>query len=263
MNKSILKKDLDAEHYRNHSSYQYESAMALIEEHPFKETDNILDVGCGDGRITAELAKRVSLGKAIGLDLSESMIALAASSFTQESYPNLEFHVCNAEEIPYKNQFDVVLSANCLHWVPDKRKAFQGMLDALVPGGSLHILMGSKEGGFGDRMVEISNDERWKKYTSQATTPGSVTASDCRTLLEELGAAVHFCEVRERTAEFSGREDFKAFISIWIDYYLPLPDELREEYLNMVVDYVVEQSVDKEGGQIHLPFKGLVIKAIK
>lgn len=259
----MIKKDLDAVHYRNHSSYQYESALKLMEKYPFQETDRILDVGCGEGRITAELSRRVPKGRAVGLDLSASMIALASTSFKEEEYPNLAFQVCNAEEIPYKNQFDIVMSANCLHWVQDKRKAFQGMMDALVPGGTLHVLMGSKEGGFGNSMVEIGNDERWNKYFSKATTPGSVSAPECRQLLEECGAQVDLCEVRESIACFDGKEDFAAFISIWIDYYTPLPDGLREEYLNLVVDRVAELTLKKEEQRIYLPIKGLVIKARK
>lgn len=263
MNWRFTEYDLDANHYRNHSSYQFEAATKLIGAHTFREDDHVLDVGCGEGRVTAELSKRVPKGKVVGLDLSESMISLACSSFTKNEYPNLEFHVCNAEDITYTNQFNVVISANCLHWVKDKHAAFQGMMNALIPGGKLLVLMGTKDGGFGNQMEEIMQDDKWKHFSSLATIPPSFYASDCRNLLEELGAKIHVCEVREEIAEFNNKEDFASFIGMWIQYYFPLPEGLREEYLNLVVDHIAKKSLNTEGDKIRLPFKGLIIDATK
>jgi trans-aconitate methyltransferase len=263
MAKSVTRPDLDAMHYRNHSSYQYESAMNLLATHSFKENDRLLDVGCGDGRITAELSKRLPKGKVVGLDLSPSMISLAKDSFSKEAYPNLEYHVCNAEEIPYKEQFDAVMSVNCLHWVEDKRKAFHGMMEALVPGGDLLILMGTKDEDLPNFFIEASKDKKWEQYAPHPAYSKEMSIAECREMLEELGAQVRVCEVKEKIASFDSKEEFASFIKIWVNYYFPLPEALQQEYLNQVIDGVANYSIKTEDERIHLPFKGLVIKARK
>ena len=51
---------------------------------------------------------------AIGVDSSQSMIKRA-----KEQYPNIEFMVCDALELPFNRQFDVVFSNAVFHWISD------------------------------------------------------------------------------------------------------------------------------------------------
>jgi 2-polyprenyl-3-methyl-5-hydroxy-6-metoxy-1,4-benzoquinol methylase len=67
----------DAEGYRKHSSLQRKWAMESLEVFPFHENDQVLDLGCGDDSITAEIAAKVPSGKVIGLDISEEMLLVA------------------------------------------------------------------------------------------------------------------------------------------------------------------------------------------
>lgn len=71
-----------AEAYHNHSEIQQEWAMELIGSFPFQGTEEILDFGCGDGKITAWISKLVPQGSVTGYDISPSMIALAQSLYT-------------------------------------------------------------------------------------------------------------------------------------------------------------------------------------
>lgn len=260
---NLTKLDLDAIHYRNNSRFQYEAAKGLIESYPFKETDRVLDVGCGDGRITAELAKRLYKGRVIGADLSPSMISLAKSSFPKKEYPNLEYLVSDAEELKYSNHFDVVMSVSCLHWVVDKRKAFTNIVEALVPGGALLVLVGTKDGNFPDFFEEATQDNRWKDYPRHKAFSKGLSAQEYKDLVEDLGFKVIEFELQEKGAIFNNREEVASFIKIWTNYYLPLPKELQEDYFNLVIEKVLSSSLDKEDNRIYLPFKGLVMKAIK
>jgi len=76
--------------------------------------ENILDVGCGTGYLTAELAKKYPNGKVIGCDLASGMIEVAKTKHRQ---PNLTFEIADAEELPYQNnRFDLVVSSSTLQW---------------------------------------------------------------------------------------------------------------------------------------------------
>ncbi len=88
--------DLDAQHYQAHSQAQYNRAQELLTPGYFDKNASVLDAGCGDGKITAEVASLVLKGRVLGIDASPNMIRLARSSF---QLSNLEFRCMKAEEI--------------------------------------------------------------------------------------------------------------------------------------------------------------------
>ena len=87
---------------------------------------NVLDVGCGTGDFLRLLAPIVSPGKAVGVDLSETMIAEARQR-SAEKVENLSFRVGSVLELPFQAaSFDRVLATQLLLHVPDPVKALGG-----------------------------------------------------------------------------------------------------------------------------------------
>ena len=93
--------DLNATHYRKNSKLQMGLAQELLSDLKFDPAAKVLDVGCGDGRITAEIAQQVLKGKVIGIDASSSMIDLGKATYPASDYKNLQFHLAKAEEFSY------------------------------------------------------------------------------------------------------------------------------------------------------------------
>ena len=81
----------DAREYEKHSQGQLKWARELIEKISLKGTENVLDLGCGDGKVTADISKIVSEGSIIGVDNSAEMIKLAKDRHSEAIYPNLSF----------------------------------------------------------------------------------------------------------------------------------------------------------------------------
>ena len=79
----------DAQEYEKHSQGQHKWARELIEKISLYGNENVLDLGCGDGKVTAEISKIVSKGSIIGVDNSADMIKLATDRFSSAIYPNL------------------------------------------------------------------------------------------------------------------------------------------------------------------------------
>ncbi len=62
-------------------------------------SEYILDIGCGDGKITATISRELPDGMILGTDVSPSMIHFAKNTFPMEEYRNLDFILMSAEEV--------------------------------------------------------------------------------------------------------------------------------------------------------------------
>jgi trans-aconitate 2-methyltransferase len=134
----------NAEDYAKHSSPQYQWAKELIPKLKLSGNERLLDIGCGDGKITAVLAKSLPQGRIIGVDNSEDMINLARANFPSSTYPNLSFQVMDARVLSFECYFDRVFSNAALHWVIDHRPILRGVQRSLRNGGRLLFQMGGK-----------------------------------------------------------------------------------------------------------------------
>ena len=89
----------NAADYAANSAAQQIWARELIAQLHLRGDEHILDVGCGDGKVTAELARAVPKGSVTGIDASPEMIRFARKTFSPGKHPNLEFQVMDAREI--------------------------------------------------------------------------------------------------------------------------------------------------------------------
>ncbi|HJW65587.1 MAG TPA: class I SAM-dependent methyltransferase [Candidatus Bathyarchaeia archaeon] len=105
----------------------------------------LLDIGCGDSKITAQLASSLPGGCVVGIDNSEGMVDLARRNFPQTAYPNLHFQRMNVQSLDFQDQFDRVFSNAALHWVIDQRPVLKGVQRSLKAGGSLLFQMGQRQ----------------------------------------------------------------------------------------------------------------------
>lgn len=99
----------------------------------------LLDVGCGPGHLTAQVARRFADLKCIGLDSNEAMLALARRNFRGEA--RLGFVRGDAERLPLTaNSVNVVISSLSMHHWTSPSEALREILRVLAPGGRMVIL---------------------------------------------------------------------------------------------------------------------------
>jgi trans-aconitate 2-methyltransferase len=105
--------EFNGEAYKTASTHQKEWGNQIIANLTLNGTERILDLGCGDGALTAQLAAKVPGGSVLGIDSSQSMIDTAL----QHLQPNLSFRVLDINNLDYDDEFDVIFSNAALHWV--------------------------------------------------------------------------------------------------------------------------------------------------
>ena len=92
-----------------------------------------LDVGCGTGAFTELILKNCAPEKVVAIDPSPQQVEHARKTITA---PQADFRAGTAVYLPFRiGEFDVVVSALVIHFIPDRPKAFREMLRVTKPGG--------------------------------------------------------------------------------------------------------------------------------
>jgi ubiquinone/menaquinone biosynthesis C-methylase UbiE len=149
---------------------------------------NLLDIGCGPGTITADLARLVAPGSVTGIDASEEVITAARTGSADSGLSNLEFAVGDLYALEYpEGSFDVVHVHQVLQHLSDPVGALLQMRRVLKPGGILAV----RESDFGgfvwsppDRLLD-----RWMELYHQVTRHNQAEADAGRFLLGWTRAA--------------------------------------------------------------------------
>lgn len=128
--------DWNAERYHELSAPQQAWGRRVLERLPLEGHERVLDLGCGTGRITSEIAARVPRGGVVGLDRSESMLR-TASAWLREHAPGAGLVLGDGAQLPFSRVFDAVFSGATFHWIFDHPALFRSIVTALRPGGRL------------------------------------------------------------------------------------------------------------------------------
>jgi trans-aconitate 2-methyltransferase len=123
-------KDWDAASYHRLSEPQFAWGLDVLARIELRGDERALDVGCGTGRLTLELIRRLPRGSVVALDYSDAMVTQARA--------RLERIVrADAAALPFASRFDLVFSTATFHWVSDHGRLFASLFTALAPGGRL------------------------------------------------------------------------------------------------------------------------------
>jgi trans-aconitate methyltransferase len=127
--------EFDGQKYEKASAHQKEWGAKLIAELGLSGTERVLDLGCGDGVLTAQIAALLPRGEAVGIDASQGMIDVAR----RKQGRNLRFLLMDINELSFVEEFDAVFSNATLHWIKDHEPLLQNVRRALRPGGVLRF----------------------------------------------------------------------------------------------------------------------------
>jgi trans-aconitate methyltransferase len=201
-----------------------------------RDGQRILDVGCGDGVLTAKIAGTGAT--VIGVDASESMVAAAREL-------GLDVRLVNAANMNFAAEFDAVFSNAALHWMHDQPAVLAAIHRSLKPGGRFVAEMGG-QGNIAAIRVAVA--AVLARHGIDAVDNANVfyTADGYRQLLEQAGFVVDTIELEPRPTFL--REGMRAWLTTFRAGVLEwLPEAERETALDEMVALLGPVLQDADG----------------
>jgi len=227
----------NADRYARNARFVANLATPVMDLLAPRAGERILDLGCGDGVLTRELA---DLGcRVIGADASPELVDAARAL-------GLDVRVIDGQALAFENDFDAVFSNAALHWMPDARAVLTGVAHALVPGGRFVAEMGGHgncativralERGLEQRGVDAAAHNPWYFPTPEAYAQA----------LEQAGFDVASMQLEPRPTELPG--DVLGWLETFAGSFVSaLPPKQQAAYLDEVASTLESQLKRADG----------------
>lgn len=221
-----------------------------------KADECVLDIGCGTGDLTAQIAEAGAT--VVGIDQSQSMIQQA-----KEKYSDIEFSVGDVRNLDYKDKFDAVFSNAVLHWVQPPEDAIKSIYASLKPGGRFVTEFGGQ--GNVQSVIEAVHAAFQKMNLddpSEMLPWYFPSLSEYVSLLANQGFDVQYAEIYDRPTTLQGQDGMRNWLKMFCSSLLEhLPESVREEVLAKM-EAILRKSQYQEGQWV-LDYRRLRVVASK
>jgi trans-aconitate methyltransferase len=212
--------------YEDRHAFVWQYGEDLLQLLSPKAGESILDLGCGTGQLTAQLAQT---GAAVrGIDADAAMIAKA-----QLNYPNLQFEQADAQSFQVHEPMDAVFSNAVLHWVKAPDAVIRCVYQALKPGGRFVAEFGGKGN------VQAITQALATAHPSYVSPWYFPSVAEYATRLEQQGFEVVFATLRDRPTPL---DDHEAGLANWLRMFADgLLGHLAPEQQRQIIASVEQQ----------------------
>lgn len=212
-------------------------ALSLLD---LKGTERVLDLGCGNGAVTAQIAPRVPDGSVLGVDSSADMIAFAVESFGPAARSNLQFETCDIRQLRFREEFDLVVSFNALHWIPDQEHALRSIHSAMKANAlaQLRLVPAGERKSLENVIEETRLSSKWVRYFVGFHDPYlHLTAEQYAALAEQTGFRVRRVHTQDKAWDFQSRDAFMASCAVtFVEWTKLLPENDKLAFIADVLD---------------------------
>jgi trans-aconitate 2-methyltransferase len=221
---------------------QLEWGLAVLERLPLNGDERVLDAGCGSGRVTAELARRLPRGEVVAVDASAAMVARARETLP----PSARVIHADLLELELDEPVDAIFSTATFHWVLDHARLFERLHAALRPGGRLVAQCGG-EGNLASFFAVVERVASRPPYAAHLA--GMVqewrfaAPPETAALLERAGFADVRCWLSDGTVVPPEPPAFIRAAGPVSPHVAHLPEPLREPFVADVVGELGDPAV--------------------
>ena len=248
----------NAQQYARIAGLQEAMAAEVLALLQLKGTERVLDLGCGNGKVTARIAACVQQGSVVGVDASAEMIAFAAEKFPPAQHPNLQFEVADIRRLRFREEFDLVVSFNALHWIPDQDVALRAIHNAMRPDAvaQLRLVPDGVRKSLETVIEETRKSPRWAAYFQDFRDPYlHLTPEQYAVLAVRNGFHVRHLHTADKHWDFKERSAFEASCMVTlVEWTKRLPEGERLSFVRDVLDRYRLVAAEKSGEENFFKF---------
>ncbi len=267
--KKAVDQSWSGDYYNEHSDPQYKVAMSMLKDNKLRDYQNILDIGCGSGKITEKIASMSPNATIEAIDASENMVNAARRKYTK--LDKVRFSVEDAQKLPYKEKFDLVISCSCIHWIKDKKALFDGIAKALKPEGMVLIVGCAKsdKNPISKAILELKDILPWSLFLADVDPDTQFFPIEKESAEKALTkAGLEPLEVNEIffPLTFKNKDDMANWIFGWlggVSALSKLTDENRKLFAQTVAEHYSMKAPRGKRGSIIYNWPLAIIKAKK
>jgi trans-aconitate 2-methyltransferase len=231
-------REWDADTYDAVSDPQFSWGMEVLERLELRGDELAVDAGCGSGRVTAELAKRLPAGRLIAVDGSEVMVAKARERLGDR----ITYLVADLTELELDEPADLIFSTATFHWILDHDRLFERLRVALRQGGRLVAQCGG-EGNVADHTEAIASVAARPRFAEYFHGSRGIwnfaSAEETESRLHGAGFSEARCWLEPRPVKPERPFEFISTVTLG-----PLLDQLPPEQRRPFAEAILEESDD-------------------
>jgi trans-aconitate methyltransferase len=240
--------------YQASHSFVWERGRGLVELLAPQPGERILDVGCGTGQLTAEIANAGA--EVVGVDSSMAMVAQSRANF-----PQMQFAEADVRALAFQAEFDAIFSNAVLHWVKEADQAAAAMSRALKPGGRVVL----EFGGHGNTQALLDAVFAVQESLGVARSHPWYypTVGEYAAVLERHGFEVRFATLFDRPIALEGGESGLAnWLDMFGNHFVAAFDPERKQDFVRLVEERARPKLHKDGGWI-MDYRRLRVMAVQ
>lgn len=243
--------------YFHNSELQRQWAWELLGKQKLRGDEKILDFGCGDGKITAEISRLIPNGSITGVDMSSDMLHFAYIKFPGYAYPNLDFkqsHSLTFGDIPGQQAYDMICAFCVFHLIANPQDVLQNLRSHLKPRGRLVLVIpAGKNPAFFTAASETFIKYQLEAPFSDPTIGSMRTLDGCSNHLQTAGYNILSLEMVDTDSPFYSKAELVAWMVGTLSANWNIPMNLSAAFFSDVVERMceLETTIIDDEGRIH------------
>jgi len=202
--------------------------------------ERILDLGCGNGNLTVQIADAGAIPT--GIDLSEAMISKA-----QEKYPQLNIHVADARHYRTESPFDAVFSNAAVHWIKDAPAVAHTIWLALRQGGRF-VAEFAGSGNVALLTNAIKQELESRGYAWEGRNPWYFpTIGQYSSLLEQTGFRVMFAQHYDNPSPLKGEHGIRKWLEMTASHFFIDVTAADQESIYCAIEEKLKPQMEQDG----------------
>ena len=224
----------DAKTYDAISDPQFSWGMEVLGRLELSGDETVLDAGCGSGRVTEELIKRLPGGHVLAVDGSQAMIAEARGRLGDRA----SYLVSDLSELEIDEPVDLVFSTATFHWILNHDRLFRRLRAALRPGGRLVAQCGG-EGNIAEHaraIATVAAKPEFGPHLSEVTGVWNFASpAETEDKLGNAGFAEARCWLEPKPVQPEHPLEFTSTVTLG-PLLVQLPEEKRRPFAEAILE---------------------------